>query len=144
MLKMILIWGYSCYLLNASLILHEVPKTDVNRSKALGPSDLAFWFLTHLWLRAKLNPACKHPSVISSHPAPNRIFKEWFMIPFILHISKWSMQITKYFKPTSEQLPNAWKHLHLPHPHTQYSKFLSKKKKALNYSIFREIMCWRQ
>lgn len=127
MLKMTLIQSYSWYPFNASLMPYKVPKTNANGPKALWGWDLMYWFLTLHCLRAKLNPACKNPSVISSHPATNRIFKEWFMIPFILHTSKWSMKIAKYFKLTSEQFPNIWKHLHLHHPHTRDSKFLSKK-----------------
>lgn len=46
LLKMTLIQGYSWYQFNASRVPCSVPKTDANRSKALGGWDLVYWFLT--------------------------------------------------------------------------------------------------
>lgn len=46
MLKMTLIQDHSWYQCNANRVPCSVPKTDANRSKALGGWDLVYWFLT--------------------------------------------------------------------------------------------------
>lgn len=46
MLKMTLIQDHSWYQCNANCVPCSVPKTDANRSKALGGWDLVYWFLT--------------------------------------------------------------------------------------------------